>query len=54
VTRFATPCKTIRDSFIDQQIDRISWRTNPGWARAYARVLTTGEISVGDSVRIVD
>ena len=54
VTRFATPCKTIRDSFVDQQIDRISWRTNPGWARAYARVLTTGEISVGDSVRIVD
>ena len=54
VTRFATPCKTIRDSFVDQQIDRISWRTNPGWARAYARVLTTGEIFVGDSVRIVD
>jgi len=54
VTRFATPCKTIRDSFVDQQFNRISWRTNPGWARAYARVLTPGAISVGDLVRIVD
>lgn len=54
VTRYVTPCKTIRDSFVDQQFNRISWRTNPGWARAYARVLTPGEISVGDLVRIVD
>lgn len=54
VTRYVTPCKTIRDSFVDRQFDRISWRTNPGWARAYARVLIPGKIAVGDIVKIVD
>ena len=52
VTRYATPCHTIRDSFIDQQFNRISWRINPGWARAYARVLAPGRIATGDTVRI--
>lgn len=53
ITRYVTPCKTIRESFIDQDFNRISWRTNPGWARAYARVLNTGIVTVGDSVRPV-
>ncbi len=54
VTRYATPCQTIRDSFKDQAFDRISWRTHSGWARAYARVLTPGFIAIGDSVRLLD
>lgn len=54
ISRYATPCQTIRDSFIDQNFNRISWRTNHGWARAYARVLQPGTISVGDIVRILD
>lgn len=52
ITRYVTPCKTIRESFIDQEFNRISWRTNPGWARAYARVLKTGIVTVGDPVRV--
>lgn len=54
VTRYATPCQTIRESFKDNAIDRISWRTNPGWARAYARVLTPGVITIGDPVSLTD
>ncbi len=53
ISRYATPCKTIRESFIDHEFNRISWRTNPGWARAYARVLKPGEIRVGDAVRVI-
>ena len=53
ITKYTTPCRTIRDSFIDQNIDRISWQSNPGWARAYARVLKPGAVIVGDSIRIV-
>lgn len=53
ITKYTTPCRTIRDSFIDENIDRISWQTNPGWARAYARVLQSGLITVGNTIRIV-
>ena len=51
VTRYATPCQTIRESFTAHEINRISWRTNHGWARAYARVLRPGMIAIGDAVR---
>lgn len=54
ITRYATPCQTIRESFVDMQFNRISWRTNPGWARAYARVLRPGMVTVGDVVQLVD
>ena len=54
ITRYATPCQTIRESFRDHEFNRISWRTNPGWARAYARVLQSGVIRVADSVRVID
>lgn len=53
ITKYTTPCQTIRESFIDQNIDRMSWKTNPGWARAYARVLRPGTIAIGDEIRIV-
>ena len=52
ITRYATPCSTIRESFVDGQFERISWRTHPGWARAYARVLRPGAIAIGDVVRL--
>jgi MOSC domain-containing protein YiiM len=54
VTRYASPCQTIQDSFKGQTFDRISWRTHPGWARAYAKVLTPGFITIGDSVTLLD
>ena len=54
ITKYTTPCQTIRDSFRDQNIERMSSKANPGWARAYARVLQPGTIAVGDAIRIVD
>jgi len=53
ITKYTTPCQTIRDSFVDQNIDRMSAKTNPGWARAYARVLQPGMIAVGDTIRMI-
>jgi len=54
ITQYASPCETIRESFRDGYFNRISWRTNPGWARAYARVLTPGTIRIGDAARVVE
>lgn len=52
VTAFTTPCKTIRDSFIDGQFIRISDKLYPGWSRVYTRVLSEGEIRSGDAVEL--
>lgn len=53
ITRYATPCANIRPYFSSGQIERVSWRTNDGWARAYARVLRPGPIVTGDAVRVI-
>ena len=53
VASFTTPCKTIRESFIDGAFGRISHKTHPGWSRVYARVLREGEIRSGDAVEVI-
>lgn len=53
VTRFTTPCATIRGSFIGGGFNRIHHATHPGWSRAYTRVLATGVIRTGDAVEIL-
>ena len=50
ITDYATPCQTIIGSFADEQSKRISQKLHPGWARVYARVLTEGILTLGDSV----
>lgn len=52
VTSFAEPCKTIRNSFIDNGITRLSERGFPGWSRVYARVLREGMVRPGDLVQL--
>lgn len=52
VASFTSPCKTIRESFIDGRFVRISQKLHPGWSRVYARVLSEGEIHCGDSVEV--
>ena len=54
ITQFASPCTTIRKSFLNDDFNRISWRTHAGWARAYARVLRPGRVAVGDTVTPID
>jgi MOSC domain-containing protein YiiM len=52
VADFTSPCKTIRESFIDGKFVRISQKLHPGWSRVYARVLSEGEIRFGDTVEL--
>ena len=52
VVSFTTPCKKIRESFIDERFVRISHKLHPGWSRVYTRVLSEGEIRSGDPVEL--
>ena len=50
VSAYTTPCKTIRDSFIDGGFSRVLQDRHPGDSRLYARVLRGGRIRRGDPV----
>ena len=54
VTRYTSPCFNIKKNFADGDISRVSQKSHPGSSRVYARVLTTGVIRQGDTVRLVD
>ena len=53
VASFTSPCKTIKESFIDGGFVRISQKLHPGWSRVYARVVAEGEIRFGDRVEVI-
>ena len=53
VTSFTIPCKKIRGSFLGENYVRISEKLHPGWSRVYAKVLSTGAIRTGDTVRLL-
>jgi MOSC domain-containing protein YiiM len=48
VTSWAAPCKKIAHCFTGRDFSRIEHDRRPGWARAYAAVLTDGEVARGD------
>ncbi|OLE53767.1 MAG: hypothetical protein AUG51_11450 [Acidobacteria bacterium 13_1_20CM_3_53_8] len=54
LTSYTSPCSTITASFTGGQFKRISQKVNPGSSRIYARVLHTGRLAVGQTVRILD
>jgi MOSC domain-containing protein YiiM len=54
ITRYTTPCTTIRESFKDRDSNRIHQNLHPGWSRTYARVLTGGTIRPGDPASILE
>jgi MOSC domain-containing protein YiiM len=53
VTKYVTPCSTIRESFLDGEFVRISQKRHPGWSRVCARVITEGIVRPNDRVEIV-
>jgi MOSC domain-containing protein YiiM len=53
VTDYATPCKTISNSFVDQAFVRISQKLHPGESRLYARILREGTIRPGDVAHLL-
>lgn len=53
LTRPTTPCKTIVNSFLEGNIQRISHKHYPGWSRWYAMVTKPGVIHSGDAVDVI-
>lgn len=53
ITSYTAPCKTIAASFIEGEFKRISQKVRPGDSRLYARVLRSGRLAVGHSVRLL-
>jgi MOSC domain-containing protein YiiM len=51
ITRFTSPCMSIRASFLDGAYGRVSQTRHPGWSRVYARVLVPGEIAAGEPIK---
>lgn len=54
ITSHADPCKTIAASFKGGKFKRISQKKHPGDARLYARVLQTGRLAAGQTVRVLN
>lgn len=52
VASFTNPCKTIKESFTDGEFVRIAQKLHAGWSRVYARVLSEGEIHLGDPIEV--
>ncbi|MEC7254304.1 MAG: MOSC domain-containing protein [Candidatus Thermoplasmatota archaeon] len=52
ITMAASPCKTIGESFIDQNFNELSDKKYPGRTRWYARVLVEGFIHEDETVTI--
>jgi MOSC domain-containing protein YiiM len=53
IVKPTTPCAKIAPSFLAGDFDRISAKSNSGWSRFYARVITPGDIAIGSEVRVV-
>jgi len=53
ITRYTAPCTKISANFSDGDFNRINSKTNPGWSRAYARVLEGGALLPGDAVELL-
>ena len=52
VTSYTTPCSKNGRWFRDDDVSRISQKTNPGWSRVYAKVLYEGIVRPGDAVMV--
>jgi MOSC domain-containing protein YiiM len=53
VTRYTTPCATIRASFRNGHVERIDQERHAGDSRVYARVLSAGTVRVGQTIEVV-
>lgn len=54
ITRYTTPCLTIKGAFLDGEFARVSQKIHPGWSRVYARVLVEGPIRRHDPAWLLD
>ena len=54
ITTAATPCKTISASFTNGEFILISDKKYPYFTRWYAKVISEGEISLGENMEIIN
>jgi MOSC domain-containing protein YiiM len=54
VVSYASPCRSIKDSFTSGKFKRISQKVYPGESRLYARVLKAGRLAAGQMVCVLD
>lgn len=54
ITQDAPPCKTIKQSFNDDNFMLISHKKHPNFTRWYARVISEGEIVLGQEISLTD
>lgn len=54
ISSYTNPCGTIKKSFARGDYARISQKKHPGESRLYARVIRTGRLAVGQSVRLLN
>jgi MOSC domain-containing protein YiiM len=54
ISSYTSPCRTIKQSFLDHDYTRISQKKHPGDSRLYARVIRTGRLAVGQAVRLLN
>jgi MOSC domain-containing protein YiiM len=52
ITKYATPCRNIRGSFLGDDFMRIYQDRHPGWSRVCARVVKGGIVRPGDTVSL--
>ena len=53
ISSYTTPCKTIAESFLERNYRRIGQKSSPGDSRLYARVLQTGRLCAGQTIRLL-
>jgi MOSC domain-containing protein YiiM len=50
---WASPCETIAHCFEGHEFIRASHKLNPGWSRAYVKVLEAGYLAPGDGISVL-
>lgn len=54
ITSYTNPCDSIAASFIKGDFRRISQKKYPGHSRLYARVIRTGSLRIGQTIRVLN
>jgi MOSC domain-containing protein YiiM len=54
ISSYTNPCQTITDSFVDGEFQRLAQKLHPGESRLYARVLQTGRLAIGQTIRVLE
>src|SRR5579885_367170 len=53
ITKYATPCHKIKQSFLNEDFSRIRHDLHPGWSRVCCRVLEPGIVQVNSPVVVL-